>query len=131
VLLGLFRQAEANREIVGVGFDRIFFESGNCTGQPLFDLTALNSAGAVRMVQAVIGGPAPGQVGGGGDNIVWVPDPTGTPRRVDIDSSANAGTVNETCTPGGSDIEVIDAIQLIDLDAAFTSPFHVQKDVAQ
>jgi len=115
--------------LLGTQVDIIVFESGNCMSQPLFDTSDINKADMMRMVQAVVGGPDPGQVGGGGDNIVYVADPS-TRRRVDVGSTASDGAKNETCTPGGSDIEVVDAIQLIDLDVAFTRPFHVAEDVA-
>ena len=115
--------------LLGTQVDIIVFESGNCMSQPLFDTSDINKADMMRMVQAVVGGPDPGQVGGGGDNIVYVAD-LSTRRRVVPGSHTRTGAKNETCTPGGSDIEVVDAIQLIDLDVVFTRPLHVAEDVA-
>ena len=127
----LLAQLELEGELWGTQFDGLQFESTNCTGQPVFDTTQINNADLMRMVQAVVGGPAPGQAGGGGDNIVYIADPNGTPRIANLGSHPSDGAKSATCTLGASPgIEVIDAIQLIDLDAVFTRPFHVQEDVA-
>ena len=121
-----------NGTLEGTQLDNLVFESSNCTGQPAFDTSDINKANLMRMVQAVVGGPAPGQAGGGGDNIVYIADPNATPRFSGIGSVPSNGAKNETCTggPQGAPLDLIDAIQLIDLDVAFTRPFHVAEDVA-
>ena len=132
VLLAQHENEAVSLGLRGTQFDGLVFESSNCTGQPVFDTSDINKQDLMRMVQAVVGGPAPGQPGGGGDNIVYVADPNGTPRFSGIGSTPSAGARSETCTggPQGSPLDLIDAIQLIDLDVAFTRPFHVEEDVA-
>ncbi len=116
--------------VVGTQFDGLQFESTNCTGQPVFATTQIEDADLMRTIQAVVGSLAPGQPGGG-DTIVYIADPNGTPRITDLGSHPSDGATSAICTVGGAlGVEVLDAIQLIDLDTAFTRPFHVQEDVA-
>ena len=129
VLLAL---KEEEDQLFGTQFDGLQFEASNCTGQPVFDTTEINDADLMRIIDAVVGGPTPGQPGDARDNIIYIADPNGTPRIANLGSHPSAGAKSETCTLGASPgIEVINAIPLIDLDAVFTRPFHVQPDVAQ
>ncbi len=128
---GLLSLAENTDVLLGTQFDGLRFESSICTGQPVFDTTQINDSDLMRFVDAVVGGPAPGQAGGGGDNIVYVADPNGIPRVTILGSRPNGGAKSEACTLlAQPDIEVVDAIQLIDLDVVFTRPLHVAEDVA-
>ena len=60
------------------------------------------------------------------------PDPNDTATFVTTLARTDAGAKNEGCSdlPGPPTVEVVNAIQLIDIDAAFTRPLHVQEDVA-
>lgn len=126
----ILAQEDQSNLLSGAWKDDIRFESSNCTGTPVFEtFDVLRST--LMPSNPVVGGPAPGQAGGGGDNIVYIPDPNGTPRITTISSRPGDGAKNETCrTVIEPDTEVVNAIQLIDIDAVFTRPLHVQEDVA-
>ena len=66
VLLSL---AENTDVLFGTQFDGLRFESSNCTGQPVFDTTQINDSELMRFVDAVVGGPEPGQAGRGGARV--------------------------------------------------------------
>jgi hypothetical protein len=121
---------DENSAIYGTGQDELSFASIDCTGTPLFRTDFLES-NFLPSTNAVVGGPNPGQAGGGGDNIVYVPAPNGTAIFVTTLARTDAGAKNEGCTLSGPPtVEVVNAIQLIDIDVEFTRPLHVQADVA-
>lgn len=122
---------DENSAIYGTGQTELSFASIDCTGTPLFRTDFLES-NFLPSTNAVVGGPNPGQAGGGGDNIVYVPAPNDTAIFVTTLARTDAGPKNEGCNPFFTpSVEVVNAIQLIDIDAEFTRPLHVQADVAQ
>ena len=126
VLLGV----DQNSELYGTEVDELYFESVDCTSTPLFRNSFLNSL--FLQSGTVVGGPNPGQTGGGGDNIVYVPDPNDTPTFVTTLARTDGGLKSELCDDLGAPptIEVINSLALIDIDAVFTRPLHVGEDVA-
>ena len=121
---------DQNSALYGTGLDELYFESSDCTGTLLFRTSFLNSN--LLPSSAVVGGPNPGQAGSGGDNVVYVPDPNASATFVTTLSRTDGSAKSELCDGLGAPptIEVIDAIPLIDIDASFTRPLHVQSDVA-
>ena len=124
VLLGV----DQNSALYGTGVDELYFESPDCSTTPLFRTSFLNFN--LLPSGAVVGGPAPGQAGGGGDNIIYVPDPNATATFLTTPARTDGSAKSEVCDGLGAPptIEVVNAIQLIDMDALFTRPFHVQSD---
>ena len=61
----LLAQFENEDKLFGTQFSTLWFESSNCTGQPVFDTTKIKDADLMRIINAVVGGPFPGQAGGG------------------------------------------------------------------
>ena len=117
---------DQNSMLYGTGVDEMFFESAICSGTPLFRTSFLNS---ILASDNLIRGPVPGQVGGAGNNIIFVPDPNALPQTVTI-LAVVSGVEPENCNAINTSFETISSIPLIDIDAVFTRPFQVQPDVA-
>ena len=116
---------DQNSMLYGTGVDEMYFESAICSGTPLFRTSFLNS---ILASDNLIRGPVPGQVGGAGDNIIFVPDPNALPQTVTI-LAVVSGVEPENCNGINTSFETISSIPLIDIDAVFTRPFQVQPDV--
>ena len=69
-----------NDTLYGSGVNEFVFEAIDCTSPPLFRNSFLNSN--LLPSDTVVGGPNPAQAGGGGNNIVYIPDPNDTPRLI-------------------------------------------------
>ena len=94
----------------------VYFESSDCSGTPLFDVTEAEAAFGLQVV-------AVGQPG----NTVYVPDPAGTGQTVFASSiSAPWG-----CFPQSSPLEIlaVTATPLIDLTTVFSFPLSLVADI--
>ncbi len=110
--------------LTGMGPKHFFFESTDCSGPPLIHP---NGPGLWPDF-LIVGGPNPGQLGGGGDNIIYGQDPNDI-ARPNITPRSQTLTTAEDCDPppsGTSDAIKVKAI--LDIDTVFTRPFHIESD---
>ena len=108
--------------------DTFSFESTDCSGPPLLrNQESLGQKVLWPSGRFVLGGPNPGQPGGGGDNILYWPDPNATELNGGgIVQIRSVSSPTELCTPTFGDSPHWKPIQaFLDIDTVFTRPFHV------
>lgn len=104
------------------------WESNNCTGAPLMNVNESSGFASLTFSPVMV----VAQLNPGQDFLgkVRVANPNAIPQPVTIHSTVNnnipSGCINLDTSQDSFQAMVVDTIEIIDLDALFTPPFHVE-----